>query len=157
MIIFERVNNLIKKFEAFFVGGYIQSNKELVFILCLVTFPILTRIIPLFIITAIFVVSFLLYVLNHFYFYINRKVREENKQVNVTEYSWGFVQEPVKNLDTHFFLNYLKTKNFTFYREYLSESKDFLILLVFLFGDLVVAFARVIKITSSDTSLKLGE
>jgi hypothetical protein len=126
--------------EGFFIGQYFKTNQEVIFLFSIVTFPILTRVLPLWFISSFFVIAFLLYLTNHFYFYVNNIAKSENKSVNLQEYSWGFVREEGANLDSKNFLNYLKSKKWEFYRAYLSSNKNIIILMSFLFGDLVVAF-----------------
>lgn len=140
MQIFERINRIINRVESFFIGQYFKSNQEVIFLFSIITFPILTRILPLWFISSFFVISFLLYIINHFYFYVNDSAKKENKSVNIQEYSWGFVREEGATLDSKNFLNYLKSQKWEFYRAYLSSNKNTIILLSFLFGDLVVAF-----------------
>jgi len=140
MQIFEKVDRIIKKVEGFFVGHYFKSNQEVIFLFSVITFPILTRLLPLWFISSFFVIAFLVYLMNHFYFYVNNIARTENKSVNIQEYSWGFVREEGAGLDSKNFFNYLKSQKWEFYRTYLSVNKNVIILMSFLFGDLIVAF-----------------
>lgn len=140
MQLFERVNNIILQVESFFVGHYFKSNQEVILFFCLIVFPILTRLLPLWLISVFFVAAFTLYISNHFYNYVNKIAATENKKINLQEYSWGFVKETDAGLNFPNLINYLKNKKWDFYKTFLSENKNLFLLISFLFGDLVVAF-----------------
>lgn len=141
MIFLSQLTSLIKKIEEQFQNGFFQSNKEVVFVCCLIGFPVLARITPLYFVTLLFVICFLIYIINHFYIYVNQVAESENKNVNIAEYSWGFVKnETSDGLDLKNLTNYLKTKKIDFYRQYLCVNKNNIIFIAFLLGDLLVAF-----------------
>jgi hypothetical protein len=75
-----------------------------------------------------------------FYIYVNKSAKDENKNMKTTEFTWGFVKEKKDMMDFYTLTNYLYTKDFSFYKNYLIINLEKTILLLFIFGDLLVAF-----------------
>jgi hypothetical protein len=117
-----------------------NNNKEGFFLSILIIFSILTRVLPFTIITILSIAVFAAIVGIDFYFFINKKAKDENKNEKTTEFSWGFVKEKKDLMDFQSVLKYLKHKEFAFYKEYLLLNINKIIILTFVFGDLFVAF-----------------
>ncbi len=117
-----------------------NRNREIFFLSLLLLFAVTTRLIPFAFITIVSVGIVLLIIGLDFYFYANKKAKDENKNEKTTEFSWGFVKEKQEMLDLGSLMKYLTTKDFSFYKSYLMLNINKITVTAFLFGDLIVAF-----------------
>lgn len=136
-----RVNDLLKVILNNFEKLNIENrNKETLILSGVVGFALFSRIIPFSFVTLITLVFVILVIATDFYFYTNRTSREENKNEKVLEYSWGYVKEKTSHLDINTLVKYLSSKDFAFYKNYFTINHNKIILLLFVFGDIIVAF-----------------
>ena len=92
----------------------------------MVIFAISCRILPFTLITKLFLIAILLVVGFDFYIYTNKKAKQEDKLVNVTEFSWGFVKEKTEVMDFSTFIKYISNKDFSFYKtKKVNADKNF--------------------------------
>jgi hypothetical protein len=117
-----------------------NRNKEMIVFSFIIGFSVFCRVCPFSLITIIALAIALLFVLMDFYVYVNKKAKEENKNEKTIEYSWGFIREKTNLLDFHSLVKYLTHKDFSFYKEYIEINQNRIIVLLFIFGDLIVAF-----------------
>jgi hypothetical protein len=117
-----------------------QKNREIFFLFILICFSLFVRIVPLALITIIALFIFLGITALDFYIYVNKAAKDQNKNIKTTEFSWGFVKEKRDMMDISTLSAYLYGKDFSFYRNYLNINLEKIVILLFIFGDLVVAF-----------------
>lgn len=134
------VEKIIENIESYFQVKLLKQNKELIFVVTLISFPILMRILPQTLIALFFTLVFLFFIFAHFYKYCSEIFLKENDNTATLEYSWGFVKENVEALDMQNFVKFLKTTDINFFKKYFSLNRTFFMLTLFMTGDLIVAF-----------------
>lgn len=129
------------KFDSVFNKLRIPNNNlEAFFLALLVGFALLVRVVPFELITIFTLLFFLGIFALDFFMYTNKLAKEENKNIKTTEFSWGFVKEKKEIMDINTFLEYLSNKDFSYYKSYILINIDKLIILLFVFSDILVAF-----------------
>lgn len=117
-----------------------HKNKEIFFLSLLVIFSITVRVTSFSLVTITAITFFLLVVFYDFFFYVNNYATTENKNIKTTEFSWGFIKEKREVMDFFTFINYLYNKEIIFYKKYIYSRLDKIIISLFIFGDIIVAF-----------------
>jgi len=136
-----RVKTIVHKVNSYRNIVNIHSEKKFIFLLAAIIFySILCRLIPATLISMLVVLSFVAYVAVEFYIYVNHNAKLENKHSNTIEYSWGHVKEKTSMLDLQKFFQYILTKDLSFYKKFVIHHKENVILFIFTFGDMLVAF-----------------
>lgn len=117
-----------------------HKNKEVFYLSLLIVFSFFVRIVNFSFVTIVALAIFFGIIAIDFYIYANKTAKDENKNVKTTEFSWGFIKEEKDMMDIFSLANYLYNKELVFYRNYLYYNLQKVILFVFVFGDLVVAY-----------------
>jgi hypothetical protein len=117
-----------------------KSNYEVAVLSLILLFAIFVRTVPFSLITVVTILTFVSLISLDFYFYVNKRAHDENKNIVTTNFSWGFVKEKTEMITFKTLVNYLSNKDFSFYKNYVMLNLQKIIFGIFLFGDIVIAF-----------------
>ncbi len=118
------------------------KNKEIVGLCLIIIFCIAARVLPFGLIGIIVPLLMLALVAFYFFKYVDNEFASTNliKTKPVVEFSWGYVKSDVPKLNTLVLLDFLKAKDFSFYKNFLSLNLINLVFILFVFGDFILVF-----------------